>query len=226
MPSPGDVISYEDMCRAEGKRLQKGMNVQRGRPNAVFLMSRRANAPYTDIIEEDGTVLVYQGHDIRPAPGHDPKLEDQPLKNQDGTLTDNGKFFALAQQAKAGSTPRRVHVYEKIQTSIWVYNGAFELIDAWTERRGGREVCKFKLRLVPEAADTTYRVDENPRLIPGDVKATVWKRDEGKCAMCGLSDNLHFDHVIPYSKGGTSLKAENIQLLCARHNLSKGSRIA
>jgi hypothetical protein len=39
------------------------------------------------------------------------------------------------------------------------------------------------------------------------------------------TDELHFDHIVPFSKGGTSLKAENIRLLCARHNLQKSARI-
>jgi 5-methylcytosine-specific restriction endonuclease McrA len=39
------------------------------------------------------------------------------------------------------------------------------------------------------------------------------------------ADELHFDHVLPFSKGGTSLKVENVQLLCARHNLSKSAKI-
>jgi 5-methylcytosine-specific restriction endonuclease McrA len=47
----------------------------------------------------------------------------------------------------------------------------------------------------------------------------------GKCVQCGSSDNLHFDHIIPFSLGGSSLVAENIQLLCARHNLQKRDRI-
>lgn len=34
-----------------------------------------------------------------------------------------------------------------------------------------------------------------------------------------------YEHIIPFSKGGTSLKAENIQLLCARHNFEKSDRI-
>ncbi len=33
------------------------------------------------------------------------------------------------------------------------------------------------------------------------------------------------DHIVPYSKGGTSLKVENIQLLCARHNIEKSANI-
>lgn len=225
MVEAGAIISYDEMSRLEGRRLQKGMNVQRGRAHSVFLMSRRPNAPYTDIIEDNGTVLIYEGHDIRPEPGRDPKLVDQPLSNSDGSLTDNGKFFEFARSAKSGGVIRQVFVYEKLQPSIWVFNGNFELVDAWQERREGRLVCKFKLHLVPSDADRSGAVLENPRLIPGEVKAAVWKRDAGRCVSCGAADNLHFDHVIPYSRGGTSLTAENIQLLCARHNLSKGARI-
>jgi 5-methylcytosine-specific restriction endonuclease McrA len=62
-------------------------------------------------------------------------------------------------------------------------------------------------------------------MIPTPVKLAVWKRDRGRCVECGSTDNLHFDHVIPYSRGGSSLVAENIQLLCARHNFSKRDRI-
>lgn len=225
MPEVGAVISHDDITRQEGRRLQKGMNVQRGRQHSVFLMSRRANAPYTDLIEGDGSVLIYEGHDVRRAPGVDLKAVDQPLQNPDGSLTDNGQFFEFAQSAKRGGPVRLVRVYEKLQTSIWVYNGTFELLDAWQEKHGGRMVCKFKLHLLPEAADRTGAVLENPRLIPGEVKAEVWKRDGGKCARCGATDHLHFDHILPYSKGGTSLLASNIQLLCARHNISKGARI-
>jgi 5-methylcytosine-specific restriction endonuclease McrA len=31
--------------------------------------------------------------------------------------------------------------------------------------------------------------------------------------------------VLPFSKGGTSLNAQNVQLLCMRHNLAKGAKI-
>ncbi len=51
------------------------------------------------------------------------------------------------------------------------------------------------------------------------------KRDGGKCTKCGSTDDLHFDHIIPWSKGGSSSTAENVQLLCERHNLQKHDRI-
>jgi 5-methylcytosine-specific restriction endonuclease McrA len=62
-------------------------------------------------------------------------------------------------------------------------------------------------------------------VIPSEVKLAVWKRDRGRCVTCGSEDNLHFDHVLAFSRGGSSLLAENVQLLCARHNLSKSDRI-
>ncbi len=63
------------------------------------------------------------------------------------------------------------------------------------------------------------------RIVPTEVKLEVWKRDQGKCAVCGAEDELHFDHIIPYSRGGTSLHADNIQILCARHNIAKRDKI-
>jgi hypothetical protein len=35
----------------------------------------------------------------------------------------------------------------------------------------------------------------------------------------------HFDHDLPYSRGGTSVNIDNVQLLCARHNISKGAKV-
>jgi len=66
---------------------------------------------------------------------------------------------------------------------------------------------------------------ERSRIIPTSVKLDVWARDGGRCVFCGATDELHFDHIVPYSKGGTSLKVENIQLLCARHNIEKSAKI-
>ena len=91
---------------------------------------------------------------------------------------------------------------------------------------------KFKFIAIDEApVDTIATAPEaaldlpHTRLIPTAVKLEVWKRDKGKCTECGAKDNLHFDHIFPFSKGGTSLLAQNVQLLCARHNLAKSARI-
>jgi len=57
------------------------------------------------------------------------------------------------------------------------------------------------------------------------IKSHLEDQTEDIGVKCGSTNNLHFDHIIPYSKGGPSLVAENIQLLCARHNLEKRDKI-
>ncbi len=218
------------MCRREGVSLQRGMNFGLGGNHSVILMSVRANAPYRDSIEEGGTVLIYEGHDQpRDSASTNPKVTDQPERLPSGKLTQNGKFNHAAQEFKAGRRePERVRVYEKIKKGIWSYNGVFHLVDAWQERDDYRTVFKFRLVAVQGEDDFSrpvYLDAERRRIIPTGVKLAVWKRDGGRCCECGATDELHFDHVLPFSKGGTSLTAENVQLLCARHNLRKSDRI-
>jgi hypothetical protein len=74
-----EIISYLEMCQREGASLQRGMNYGLGGNHSVILMSTRPGAPYDDRIEEAGTVLIYEGHDIPRAKGApDPKTVDQP----------------------------------------------------------------------------------------------------------------------------------------------------
>jgi len=67
--------------------------------------------------------------------------------------------------------------------------------------------------------------ERNRRVIPQAVKITVSVRDGGRCRQCGSTQELHFDHVIPVSRGGANTVA-NIQLLCGPCNRAKGARRA
>lgn len=94
---------------------------------------------------------------------------------------------------------------------------------------GTRKVFRFILEEV-EVSFEHKKVEitlgkERSRIIPSSVKKEVWARDGGKCVMCGSTDELHFDHDLPYSKGGTSITAANVRILCARHNLQKSAKI-
>ena len=64
--------------------------------------------------------------------------------------------------------------------------------------------------------------ERNSRVIPQDVKIAVTVRDQGKCVQCGATEDLHFDHKIPWSRGGTNT-INNIQLLCGPCNRRKGA---
>lgn len=233
MYKQGDIISYLDMCNQEGCNLQRGMNFRLKQKYSVILMSLRENAPYRDKIEDNGKILIYEGHDIPKSKKEDfnPKTVDQPMYNPSGTLSQNGLFYTAAINYKNGKAAAElVKVYEKIKSGIWVYNGIFKLIDAWTNINAteSRNVFNFKLEIIEENENinkTNLIEIEHNRLIPTSVKLEVWKRDNGRCIKCGSDKNLHFDHIIPYSKGGSSLIAQNIQLLCAVHNLSKRDNI-
>ncbi|MDA8139445.1 MAG: HNH endonuclease [Desulfobacteraceae bacterium] len=210
--------------------MQRGMNFELGHNHSVILMSLQPNAPYGDKFEEDGTVLIYEGHDVpRSKLTLNPKEYDQPEKTPGGRLTQNGLFHKAAQAHKSNQRfAERVRVYEKIKQGIWSYNGIFHLVDSWIELSNGRTVFKFKLVAVEGEEDFSLPPSSNPRMrriIPTWVKLEVWKRDGGKCTKCGSEHDLHFDHIIPWSKGGSSATPENVQLLCGKHNLQKHDKI-
>jgi hypothetical protein len=64
--------------------------------------------------------------------------------------------------------------------------------------------------------------ERNTRRIPQDVKIAVSVRDQGRCVQCGSMEDLHYDHKIPWSKGGANT-VNNIQLLCGTCNRRKGA---
>lgn len=227
---PNEIIPYIEMCRREGVSLQRGMNYRLHDNHSVILMSVRPNAPYVDKFEDDGSTIIYEGHDVPKSREYpNPKKVDQPEQTENGRMTENGRFHKAAQEYKLGKRPpERVQVYEKIKQGIWSYNGVFHLVDSWREQTGDRSVFKFKLVAVEGEEDFTEPVPAQPisrRIIPTWVKIEVWKRDGGKCVQCGATEDLHFDHIIPFSKGGSSNTPANIQLLCGKHNVQKHNKI-
>lgn len=55
---------------------------------------------------------------------------------------------------------------------------------------------------------------------------TRWLMDHGyeSCQICGVKDNLTFDHIFPWIRGGTN-EMHNMAILCKSCNEGKGSRI-
>lgn len=223
----GDIITFNEMCTAEGQMLQRGMYFRPRGKHSVLLMSTRRGAPYRDKWEEGGKLLIYEGHDAPRRDDINPKLIDQPSVTPNGRPTQNALFLRAATEYASGTRgPELVKIYEKIRDGIWAYNGTFQLVQAFTESDRKRSVFKFRLRLVDESI-AEQAVPELPveRGIPSAIKQEIYKRDRGRCVICGARDNLHFDHDLPFSVGGSSLTAKNVRLLCARHNLEKSNKI-
>ena len=220
-----EILTYWEMCAREKGSLQRGMYHRELPAVSVVLMSRRPGAPYEDSLSDDGIELLYEGHDVKREPGVDPKSVDQPWTLPSGEPTENAKFAGAA-----SCFPGRkclVRVYEKLRPGIWSDKGLFELVGHDYAHVGTRRVFKFRMRLSsqPDEPVQAAELEEFRRAIPAWVKQIVYKRDKGRCVMCGAQDQLHFDHDLPFAKGGTGLTPANVRILCARHNLQKGARI-
>ena len=207
------------------------MNFKMNPSYSVILMSQRANAPYHDRVYDDGITIEYEGHDVpKRSYDHNPKAEDQSDKLPSGKLTQNGLFARAVDKYKIGNSfPELIKVYEKILPGVWSLKGYFDLVDCKVVHDGSRKVFRYILRL-SDRADianlNTERISEaHKRMIPSEVKKEVWNRDGGRCVICGETKNLHFDHDLPFSKGGTSISAKNVRLLCMKHNLQKSGKI-
>jgi hypothetical protein len=219
------IMQFSEIVHREGMILQKGMNFRINPHYSIFLMSVRKGAPYNDSWHDDTGLLEYEGHDVQRIGNIDPKKQDQPMTSATGRLTENGKFYQAAISYKDGhASVEIVQVYEKIAVGIWCDRGRFELADAKIIHDGARNVFRFFLKPVVTSIAIEPFLRQS-RIIPTAVKVEVWKRDQGKCVLCSSTKNLHFDHDVPYSKGGSSITAANVRLLCAKHNLSKSDKI-
>lgn len=79
------------------------------------------------------------------------------------------------------------------------------------------EKLKAKFSDVPTDSRTRSK-------IPSNVRIFVWQRDSGRCVECSSNENLEYDHIIPFAKGGSNTE-RNLQLLCGDCNRLKSDRI-
>lgn len=79
---------------------------------------------------------------------------------------------------------------------------------------------------VAEPFTETKELRNISRSIPRSVQFRVLKRENQICSECGNfvnDEDIEFDHIIPWSKGGCS-DEYNIRLLCYKCNRKKGNR--
>jgi len=79
---------------------------------------------------------------------------------------------------------------------------------------------------VAEPFTETKELRNISRSIPRSTQFKVLKRENGICSECGQAvkdEDIEFDHIIPWSKGGSS-DSNNVRLLCKTCNKKKGNR--
>ena len=87
------------------------------------------------------------------------------------------------------------------------------------------EISKFDaFRIVVRRQKYIKTQNYHLRIIPASVKCHVWERDNHMCVYCGSSKNLEYDHIIPFSWGGSN-SPENVQLLCKTCNRRKSDSL-
>jgi 5-methylcytosine-specific restriction endonuclease McrA len=111
-------------------------------------------------------------------------------------------------------------------TSIWracslLLSGKAEVIEAHPERSIRSVSSTFPYPVVIRLVQFV-RV---PRFTARKMtRRAVFARDDHRCQYCGTTTRLTVDHVLPRSRGGTSVW-ENITTACAPCNLRKGNRL-
>lgn len=79
---------------------------------------------------------------------------------------------------------------------------------------------------IAEPLTETKSLRNISRHIPRPIQFRVLKRENQVCRSCGMpvaDEDIHFDHIIPWSKGGPT-EENNIQLLCGACNRKKSDR--
>jgi len=86
----------------------------------------------------------------------------------------------------------------------------------------GAEITDLDTAKYPKLPSSKRNIAK--RYITQEVKDLIWRRDKGQCQECGDNENLEFDHIIPYSLGGSSTY-RNLRLLCQACNRKKSDSI-
>jgi hypothetical protein len=99
-----------------------------------------------------------------------------------------------------------------------------------------RNITKIQLKYKQELESAVNLAENHPELMywwnrykasrhisKVNIRAEVFSRDGFTCNICGTSENLTVDHIVPVLKGGGN-ELDNLQTLCGSCNSSKGAK--
>ena len=132
------------------------------------------------------------------------------LDKDSKTLKESEDFYAEA--------IRSIDSFVDLDTLTKWFDKKFELSD------GDKRMMDEIMDKYGYAQDIEDDKPKRSRRISQSVKDKVWNRDGGKCVLCGSNENIEFDHIVPFSKGGANTY-RNIQILCESCNRRKSDNI-
>jgi len=134
---------------------------------------------------------------------YEKRIKEMPLKvlKKHNVLTWDGKLVTL--------NTKKMNYQEKAQIKVLCEKKLQDFI-----QRKGLAIWDYRL------------LDVQP--VPDSLRYQVLMDSAGRCALCGATKKesiLDVDHIIPRSRGGKTVR-ENLQVLCAKCNRSKGNKDA
>ena len=169
-------------------------------------------------------------------------VRDQYVKKNGGIITKSCEHCASIYSGIARGMARRKYCSRKCKHDARRLKERQELID---DKLRAKRICPHCGSVVPEtmrshavycsrkclhAAHSATTKARMKIMVGGDVKriprAYIIERDSGRCHLCRKKcrpSEIHLDHVIPLSKGGTHT-LENLRVACAKCNMAKGAR--
>ena len=130
----------------------------------------------------------------------------------------------------AAQDERPVALAEQDGRRYWAFERRVYWEDAGLSGEDVRALVRERERRERRALERAHAVLAGERAqprrlpIPREVRLAVFERDGGRCVECGSAFDLQYDHVIPVAHGGAST-VENLQVLCAPCNQTKGDRL-
>lgn len=224
---PGKVLGHFDICMLEGAKLRRGITYRVNGGDSVFLLNPELE---DDLVLSNNRLVIYSVKDDAAFSRCNPSSfgNQTALYDKKGNLTLNGRLYKAVTGYKSGQCePELARVYRKQKKGMWEYLGRYQITEATYGPENGTLVFAFGLDFLTDDIISEFKPQlAMIRKVPASVKMEVWMRDGAKCVQCDGTTNLHYDHIIPFSLGGTSFDANNIQLLCRNCNYAKGASIS
>ena len=137
-------------------------------------------------------------------------------------------------------SPEFMEKLERVRAIAWhrlppraTYEDIFEFVlNEYLERHDPANKQKRREKRSKGAAHVSESEPvPGKRYIPAEVRDQVFERDGGQCTFVGINNHrctstqaLQIDHIVPVALGGTST-ADNLRLLCAKHNRAEAERL-
>lgn len=98
----------------------------------------------------------------------------------------------------------------------------FDLLEVENILKQGANIVDLDTFILNYANKNRLHRISKGRTISREVMEEVFIRDQGKCQICNSTENLEFDHILPFSKSGNN-SSNNIQILCRDCNRKKSA---